>query len=153
MTGCNRLPFNTTGLPATCAHGLVFHTYGAAFALPTSSYNIESYTKMMNAKTFTLVVAVSLTLGACAPSTEIQREVPQAKQFSSDVTESETTESKMFDMNEDGSVSVGEVVGGVVLVGSFLALCPIVFWGCNAPCVMPVLLGVSLGGLSAFRHW
>lgn len=79
---------------------------------------------MMNAKTFTLVVAVSLTLGACAPSTEIQREVPQAKQFSSDVTESETTESKMFDMNEDGSVSVGEVVGGVVLVGSFLALCP-----------------------------
>ncbi len=79
---------------------------------------------MMNAKTFTLVVAVSLPLGASAPSTEIQQEVPQAKQFSSDVTESETTESKMFDMNEDGSVSVGEVVGGVVLVGSFLALCP-----------------------------
>ncbi|MEP1353815.1 MAG: hypothetical protein ABJX32_02890 [Tateyamaria sp.] len=124
MTGWNGAPFNTTGLSATCAHGLVFHTYGAVFARPKSSYDIESDTKMMNAKTFTLVVAVSLPLGACAPSTEIQQEVPQAKQFSSDVTESETTESKMFDMNEDGSVSVGEVVGGVVLVGSFLPLCP-----------------------------
>ena len=40
------------------------------------------------------------------------------------VAEAEPAKTKAFDMNEDGTVSAGEAVGGAVMVGGLIAVCP-----------------------------
>ncbi|WP_299728859.1 hypothetical protein [uncultured Tateyamaria sp.] len=79
---------------------------------------------MIDSKTLLLLAAIGLPLGACAPSPDDTQIVPPPSLLPAESTEPEPKSTKVFDMNEDGTASAGEVAGGVLGVAVIIAVCP-----------------------------
>ncbi|MFL4469497.1 hypothetical protein ACERZ8_06300 [Tateyamaria armeniaca] len=79
---------------------------------------------MIDSKTLLLLATIGLPLGACAPSPDNTAIVAPPSLLSAESTNPEPESTKVFDMNEDGSVSAGEVAGGVFGAAALIAVCP-----------------------------